>query len=94
MAKKYIEREAFLWHIKKNAPYIYHLIGTMALVFPTADVDEVVRCKDCKFFEDAHYENESELPKIKTVCRLFKRKLFAEDFCSYGERKEQEDENA
>lgn len=51
-----------------------------------ADVVEVVRCKGCKFFEEAHYENESELPKIKSVCRLFKRTLSSEDFCSYGER--------
>lgn len=52
---------------------------------PTADVVEVVRCKDCKYWvspmkDDAHYCNKkSGLVGI----------VAEEDFCSYGERKEQ-----
>lgn len=45
---------------------------------PTADVVEVVRCKDCKHF-------------VSEVCRHdFAMNLSrGDDFCSYGERKEQ-----
>jgi hypothetical protein len=44
---------------------------------PTADVVEVVRCKDCEFF-------------VSDVCRhdLALNLSRADDFCSYGERKE------
>ena len=44
---------------------------------------EVVRCKDCKFYEKAEYDE-----GFKTVCRLYKRQMQENDYCSYGERKE------
>lgn len=45
---------------------------------PTADVVEVVRCKDCKYF-------------VSEVCRCDLALNFSrgDDFCSYGERKEE-----
>lgn len=48
-----------------------------------ADFVEVVRCKDCKFYENVEYYPEG----TKDICRLFKRQLQPTDFCSYGERK-------
>lgn len=45
---------------------------------PTADVVEVVRCKDCKHL----------FGTLCTVCGLLSRK--PEDFCSYGERKDRD----
>lgn len=44
---------------------------------PAADVVEVVRCKDCKYF-------------VSEVCRhdLAMNLSRGDDFCSYGERKE------
>ena len=46
---------------------------------PTADVVEVVRCKDCKWFNDfgcaIRIVDESDKPK-------------EDDFCSFGERRE------
>ena len=49
--------------------------------FPTADVVEVVRCKDCRHGSkctDGYY-----------TCRVDHRLAHDEDdFCSYGERKE------
>ena len=53
---------------------------------PTADVAEVVRCKDCKYktvTSDGEYNPED------IVCGYFMSDGFMEtDFCSYGERKE------
>ena len=48
------------------------------------DAVEVVRCKDCKCLEELHYEEDGEKPYIKRVCKLFKRQMQLNDFCSYG----------
>ena len=47
---------------------------------PTVDAVEVVRCRDCKHREDRLY------------CRLRKQPVIVmnTDFCSYGERKDNE----
>ena len=51
---------------------------------PTADVVEVVRCKDCEFSRLQGLKlNGKELRK----CDLHKRPCFETDYCSYGERK-------
>ena len=50
---------------------------------PTADVVEVVRCKDCR-----HYVAESCTRDIKSRTNMFYMR--ADDFCSYGERKDEE----
>lgn len=50
---------------------------------PTVDAVPVVRCKDCKYYKPDEYECGCDfaggLPYVK-----------AGDFCSYGERKEDE----
>jgi hypothetical protein len=53
---------------------------------PTADVVEVVRCKDCK-----HYKPQTGAQnwnsKVKYCCRCTVVKVKETDFCSFGERK-------
>lgn len=54
---------------------------------PSADVVEVVRCKDCKFFEHTKYGD--------WWCNNPDGGMGygnPDDYCSYGERKEQEHE--
>lgn len=49
---------------------------------PTIDAVEVVRCKDCKFYETEHY--------YKGICKNIIGLVYVNDgnnFCSYGERK-------
>ena len=49
---------------------------------PTADVVEVVRCKDCK------YNPEFETKRKGWVwCRNFRTEVKSTGFCSYGERR-------
>lgn len=53
---------------------------------PTADVVEVVRCKDCKYWGGITFGN---------ICRRWtglnvKNCTKPNDFCSYGERRETE----
>ena len=51
---------------------------------PSADVVEVVRCKDCRYwqeYQEGHYPNE--------LCPWDKNETTDEDdYCSYGERRE------
>ena len=94
MSKEYIEREALL---KKSETmhdgqrcclavregYIY--------TAPAADVVEVVRCKDCKFFIPDSELDHNEYPNIIEADGLCDNSLKftdADDYCSYGERKE------
>lgn len=49
------------------------------------DMQEVVRCKDCKYFQD----NDNEYPHNE--CKWRKDEIpNVDDFCSYGERKDEE----
>lgn len=50
---------------------------------PTTDVVEIVRCKDCR-----HYVAEYCTRDIKSRTNMFYMR--ADDFCSYGERKDEE----
>ena len=47
--------------------------------FPTEDVVEVVRCKDCKFYGNGDCS-------VQSV-----RSMYPNDYCSYGIRKENTD---
>lgn len=52
---------------------------------PTADVVEVVRCKDCKHF--CPYEGEEHKGDCAELVGL-ESCVYEDDFCSYGERKD------
>lgn len=46
---------------------------------PTVDAVEVVRCKDCRWFENDGYH---------TNCQIMQFCVETEDYCSRGERRE------
>ena len=52
---------------------------------------ELVRCKDCKYCREAHYEEDGEPPIIKLKCEnkygLCRYQAEPDGFCSHGERK-------
>ena len=52
-------------------------------ITPTVDAVEVVRCKDCKYSARG-----AEFGTI--ICRVAERKIKPDDYCSYGERREEE----
>ena len=60
-------------------------------MLPTADVVEVVRCKDCKYWDARDSKG------IQGICLCGEKDFyygsefypFAEDFCSYAERREE-----
>lgn len=89
--KEYIERAALK---RELAPYEENdfsqqmdVILAIVDAQPTADVVEVVRCKNCQFFSGrqecyCHEADENGTP-------IFVRE---DDFCSYGARMDKEDE--
>lgn len=58
---------------------------------PSADVIEVVRCKDCKYCENVivAITNSGEKTQ-RNICHRFKMAVDAKHFCSYGEKQEKE----
>lgn len=89
------KRELSEWCISLNSPHLLSRDDTMFLLdnIPAADVAPVVRCKDCK-----HSTLPSELtqrygkPGTLTCHNMHapsnRRNVGSNDFCSYGERKE------
>lgn len=65
-----------------------HTIVNAISDMPAADVQPVVRCKDCKYRTEHHYEEEGEPPYIKYGCKFTKYSMSDEGFCSFGVRKE------
>ena len=65
---------------------------------PALDVAPVVRCGECKYMKERHYEGPGEPPYIKRTCGskygLSKPYTVEEwDFCSRGELKEGEEDD-
>lgn len=90
MPKEYIDREVLMsFPIRKNhydeEHGNEHFINGIETVFeyaeslPAADVVEVVRCKDCKHLG---------IDECGTFCKIRYLMTELEDFCNYGERKE------
>lgn len=88
--KEYIDREALLKRLCDGDPskmedYYYNAIAEA----PAADVVEVVRCKDCQWWEARScnsFIGRCENPLNGLVSEY----TDDEDYCSYGERKGQE----
>ena len=75
---RYIDVEALLNRLPDDLPYKAS-VKRVLMQAPTADVVDVVRCRDCK-----HYRGEN----IGLCTRLWVDCMDTEDYCSYGERKE------
>lgn len=91
---RYIDAEELLKHKRKvmifgisceDDSWDYAVLEENIINVPTADVVEVVRCKDCKW-----------LIVGGLCCKNIKggghKKLNPDDYCSYGERKDGEGE--
>lgn len=83
---KYIDADA----LKKDISEWCYIIGNPRLLgrdevmmviddFITADVEEVVRCRDCVSFHP-------NTDNLKRHCSLTGIEVGEDDFCSYGER--------
>ena len=89
MPDEYISREAMLEHLDRckqseDATTLTAAVITALQCFvqsqPTADVAEVVHCKDCKYHVDATINANGFL-----ICDISDMEITPDDFCSYGE---------
>ena len=58
---------------------------------PTVDVEPVVRCKDCKFFDHSDFGMGEEYwckHFVSTDDTAHCHKVIEDDFCAWGERRE------
>ena len=88
---KYIDREALLAEFEwlKSVEDPYQRDRTEDAIqriknAPVADVVPVVRCKNCKYFVSAMVNANGFL-----ICDISDMEIAPDDFCSYGERREE-----
>ena len=84
--KEYIERA----DIKALLERYGATDDAMALIdtIPAADVAEVVRCKDCQYYQDAKTNKKGFL-----ICPASGMEIGETDYCSYGARMDKEGEH-
>lgn len=82
---EYIDRKqiCYTWWLNQDGTFsdgvtLQSVIDDM----PTADVVPVVRCKDCKHYKKINYDDVKP-----NTCEITTRRQQPYDFCSYGERK-------
>ena len=76
----YINREMAISSIVIKSDSVTREQARQALKdIPSADVVEVVRCKDCDYYRDSFGE---------TYCDMTRGHVEATDYCSYGKREE------
>ncbi len=80
-----------------NSDYLTGYISALSVVEgaiaeqPDADVVEVVRCKDCKHLFQDLSERKVHLC-MRNINRFSSKAVNLDDFCSFGERKELDNE--
>ena len=86
---RYIDREDLLKNLKRFAPeHLTPLIVSLIEKQPTADVVEVVRCKDCKRCYEKRTKRNNQLMRFCMRMDGNEYQVNANDFCSYGTPKE------
>ena len=81
---EYIDRERAKEHLIGDYAYA---AAKMLDDIPTADVVEVVRCKDCEYYKPQQGSVRWS-HKTNYCTRMAATKVNENDFCSYGRRKE------
>ena len=85
MMEDYISREAALTALQDSDLFNTTERQLRAIrELPAADVAEVVRCKDCKNLVNTTINANGFL-----ICDISDMEIAPDDFCSYGERREE-----
>ncbi len=93
---EYIDREALLAKLRRVPAFersetdkgMFYIERSIIDCFPTSDVVEVVRCKDCEYsrlYCGSYICDNVQTPWFNDE---FNVDVGSNDFCSYGERKE------
>ena len=87
------EKDSFVAHDPYNTGYNNGLAMAHAMVVTTPAIDAVpvVRCKDCKYCGQFPYATTTDM---RCQCRdMYWYPTNPDDFCSYGERREDGEDN-
>ena len=84
--KEYIERGELLKELERF-PHL-KTAGSVVRSMPKEDVVEVVRCIDCVYWDGRGWDGRCEAP----MNGLVREYTNYDSFCSYGERKEKNNE--
>lgn len=85
---EYIDREKLLRDIEK-----YHLsdgkFQHWVEIQPAADVEHVIRCRDCKYSRELNHEDPKERQFIEGCvwCTNWEYGVFPDDYCSNAKRR-------
>lgn len=94
MTKEYIERKTAIKMIEEDLPEVVHYRKEDAIecleYMPTVDAVVIVRCRDCQHYIDgccyvSNRTNKGTYPRVNIHSRN------ENDYCSYGERKTDDD---
>ena len=93
---EYIEVETAVDFVKNNTPCFgdetsMRCVERSIRNAPTADVVEVVRCKDCEHYIEYPLSKRAKEIAPWSKCNKNKHLVYPTDFCGYGERKEVKD---
>ena len=101
MSKEYIDREAAMKAIENDCLELVYYTKEDAIqcvkAIPAADVVEVVRCRECKYWGDEDGKLQDSDGVLFARCKVHNYLIDGRhtgwcptenDFCSYGERKE------
>lgn len=82
--------EELVSHKYKYSPYLHFLDVAVTIErMPTIDAVPVVRCKDCKMSEVFQNDSSGVMARYCNAFRLI-RMVADDDYCSYGERRNDE----
>ena len=70
------------------APWVGKDVYSAVRAIPAVDAVEVVRCRECKFFDKGQNDAESW-----EWCNIWERDCESECYCRYGQRREDGDED-
>ena len=88
MAKEYMDREVLLKNLNRFAQDNYCVtINDVIINLPAADVAKVVRCENCQYYELLGDANLTDVVHGICTYRPVPCGVKNNDFCSYGERK-------
>lgn len=80
----YIERDK-IFSVWRSIPAPASLASLAAAIIqtPSADVAPVIRCEECRYYQNAKLNTKGFL-----ICPASGMEITEDDYCSYGERKE------
>ena len=94
---EYIDKEAMLEQIARRESLMVgdkmisiDALRAFIMNHPAADVEHVIRCRDCKYSRELNHEDPKEWQFIESCvwCMNWEYGVFPDDYCSNAKKKE------